>query len=619
MRQTIGLLTSLFLIFSAAGDAMALQVMYPHISKDAEPEISRPVRAARQPITPRYKNDETEAMRGVPPADIYNTNSFKSQNNRTSNNLVVNARTYQDAKTLEREMEMAKELGKVRKGVGYSPYNTQASRTRARAAKYRNNKAAAKKTSTKKTSAAKTAPAKQATGKNYKEIPKKLNKEKLQANKEKELAARRERIAKRLAERKKDKQLAKEARYAKKEHKYIFDPRNFMKGLLGERVGLGHTYTQQSRPGLQRSYQESDGFRLVRPFDWIEGIDSIDAIGVAGRVELIEEPFPTEGLILDAKKIDVIRFGRWETREQYRSQVLPTYTKAVGTDVYFTYGNLPKFTFTYDYREVYHQFQALYGFKDWDIKTFEFKLEDSRKWYPIGYVSIIPGMKYQIYDSEDAVTAGMSTANDHRDTYYLETLWAPSGVLEFYTKVDASKSNYHDINWKYSPWHWGVRGEVRAKYLPWRMSVNAGWGHSFDKYSPFENFFRKEEFFVDIGHDVTGRIKTSSRTEFIYLELTEDDNMAPRFDTFNPYQADAKVLNSKNKIQYELSKNVFLTGGADHSMGLGFDEFNNFSLYTEIEYYNAGAFRTNFGYRYNRYYNLGDEISCLYFRCFLFM
>ena len=551
MRKILGLLMSLFLIFSTSADALALQVMYPHISKGGSSEVPRT-------ISPNTSH-ETYAIR----------NATSTENPA----LTPSGRQYIEAKRLEEEMVYELELS-------------------------------------------------QETGKSPEERKRELAQE---------IEIRKIRIANRREKIKKEKQLGKEARYGKKnETGYIFDPRNFMRGLLGERVGLGHTYLEQERPGLSRSYQESDGFRLVRMFDWIDGIDAIDMIGIAGRVELVEEPFPLEALILDAKKIEIIKTAdyetkgvrkgmHWETRDQYRTQILPIYTKSTGIDAYFTYGNLPKFIFTYDYREIYHQYESLFGFKDWDIKTFDFRIEESRKWYPIGYVSIIPGYKYQIYDSEDAYSGAASSANEHRDWYYLDVLWAPSGTLEFYTKIDGFKTSYSDIDYKYSPWHWGLRGEVRKKYLPWRLSAVAGYAHSYDKYSPFENFLRKEEAYIDIGKDFTGRLKGSSRWEWIYAELTEDDNKAPTYDTFNPYQADAKVLNVKNKLQYEAFKNIFLTGGFDTATGFGFDEFNNFGLYSEIEYYNAGAFRCNFGYKYTYYYNLEDELNTIYFRCFLFM
>ena len=549
MKQILRLLMSLFLVLSAGGDALALQVMYPHIAKEPVTNIFGSVKPRVEDIARKIGAFETHALRNISPAENFTPNFSPD--------------LYYEAKKLEEEMisDLASS-GKTRRRI-VEPEEIRASTEVIRAAK----------------------------------------------------------AAEIREKRRIDRRLAKEARYAKKGSKYIFDPRNFMIGLLGQRVGLGHAYMQEGRPGLERSYQENDGFRLVRMFDWIDGIDSIDLIGVAGRTEFVEEPFPLESLILDAKKINAIRWGRWETREQYRSQIYPLYTKSAAIETYLTYGNLPKFIFTYDYREIYHQYQALWGYKDWDIKTFEFRLEDSRKWYPIGYVTISPGFKYQIYDSDDpaATTWGMSTANEHRDNYFLEFLWAPSGTLEFYGKVDAFKTNFHDINWKYSPWHWGVRGEVRKKYMPWQLSITGGYAHSFDKYSPFENFLRKEELYLDLSKDFTGRLKGSSRWEWIYAELTEDDNIAPMWPNPNPYQADAKVLNSENKLQYELFKNIFLTGGAGHSYGFGFDDFNNFSLYTEIEYYNAGYFRTSFGYRYTRYYYLGEELNCLYFRCFLFM
>jgi len=298
---------------------------------------------------------------------------------------------------------------------------------------------------------------------------------------------------------------------------------------------------------------------------------------------------------------------------------MPSYVKAVGFDTYFTYGHLPKFILSYEYRETEHEFQSLYNFKDWDIQTLEFRIEDSRKWYPWGYVTLIPGYKYQIYDSDDARSGAFSSANEHRDNYFFEFLFAPSGVLEFYGKVDAHKTNYSDINWKYSPWHWGFRSEVRKKFLDWRTSATLGYAHSFDKYSPFENFFRKEEAYLDISKEFSGRLKGSTRLEFIYAQLTEDDNQAPTYDTFNQYQAEAKVLNSKNKLQYEFLKDFYATGGIENSIGIGWNSFDNASVFTEIEYYKPSVFRCNFGYKATRYYWLNDSLNTFYFKVFFFM
>lgn len=578
MRKIIGLTLSLFLILGQGNTALALQVMYPHIAKEAGASIPDPVK-------PRIKRVI------LPERRPYSTHTLRSP---SSTEVENEAELYRKAKQLEGEM--LSQLGRSR------AYRTKQQ-----------------------------APAKKRVTPIKKRRVTKIEHRRRGVNAEAERAARIARAARQKELRKEDKRLAKEARYAPKESDYIFDPRNFMIGLLGERVGLGHAYLAQERPGTERYYQESDGFRLVRMFDWIDGIDSIDFIGIAGRVELEEKPFPLESLILDAKKIDIITLptyqsrpgvtkgAGWQTREEYRSQILPLFTKSTAIDTYITYGNLPKFTFTYDYREIYHQYQALYGNKDWDIKTFEFRLEDARKWYPIGYVSFLPGYKYQIYDSESAYSGNESSANEHRDVYYLDILWAPSGTLEFYTKIDGHKSNYSDITYKYSPWHWGVRGEARKKYLPWQLSATLGYAHSFDKYSPFENFFRKEEIYLDIGKDITGRLKASSRWEWIYAEITEDDNQAPTYATFNPYQADAKVLNVKNQFQYQLLKNLYVKGGFDTATAFGFDEFNNFGVWGEVEFYNAGYFRTNFGYRHTNYFHLEDQLNTIYFRCFMFM
>ena len=568
VMKALRLIMSLFLVLATSSNALALHVMYPHISKDVKMDMPKhdTPRVVKH-IRPKTYLHETQALRGISPTENIQFNSSPTYKTRPLNlrQSRGKSKNYFSARDLEREMAM----------------ELEARRAKRRGIEFINND---------------------------EEI--RLSKAMDRTKKKIEI----------IEKRKKDKALAKEARYAKKAHPYIFDPPNFMKGLLGERVGLGHTYLQQGRPGLTRSYEETDGFRLVRMFDWIgPGVNSIDAVGVAGRAEFGEETFPLESFILDAKKIDVIRFGRWETREQYRSQIMPITSKAFGLDTYFTYGNLPKFTFTYDYREIYHQYQALYGSKDWDIKTYEFKIEDSRKWYPIGYVTLIPGFKYQIYDSEDSYSGPWSSSNEHRDEYFMEMLWAPSGVTEFYTKVDAYKANFHDIGWKYSPWHWGVRGEVRKKYLPWRLSGTFGYAHSFVKGSPFENFFRKEEAYLDFSKEVTGRLHVTSRWEFIYGQITEDDNQAPTYDTFNPYEADAKVLNVKNGFQYQLVKNIYLKSGFNTATGFGFDEFNNFALFSELEYYNAGYFRCNFGYKYTDYYHLADELGTVYFKCFFFM
>ena len=109
--------------------------------------------------------------------------------------------------------------------------------------------------------------------------------------------------------------------------------------------------SETKRAGFQRLYKEGIGFQPIR------------GLGFSGRTEIYEEPDPVEALVLDAKKLNFSEIS------QYRRSVLPLFTRSAAGRVVADYEPWPRMTYEYDAREVLHQYQTQFGFKDIDLQT----------------------------------------------------------------------------------------------------------------------------------------------------------------------------------------------------------------------------------------------------------
>jgi hypothetical protein len=311
---------------------------------------------------------------------------------------------------------------------------------------------------------------------------------------------------------------------------------------------------------------------------------------------------------LDAKAIDATLAGGWDSSAQFRSQITPIFTRAYGIQPELSFrDDLPDIRYTFDYREILHQFEKRWEpfggtVKDVVQKTHEILLKYTKDFGPYGIVTLNPGYKRVLLTSgEDP------NVDEHRDEYFLNYSHRLTENLEMFGQVDYYEGKHVRSPFILKPEQWLGRVEARYNIPEHKFNMIYGYSHSLIEFKPEHNNFRKQELYADFGKDITDKLSGSVRQELILTKNKEPDS-------FIPFSTEANVWNSEGKISYTLFPNFDTRLGLEHSKGLGFDDFDNASILWENEYYRYGIVRLTAGLRYTNYYNLHEDLATLFFR-----
>jgi len=344
--------------------------------------------------------------------------------------------------------------------------------------------------------------------------------------------------------------------------------------------------TDTKRAGFERLYKEGIGFQPVR------------GLGFSGRSEIYEEPNPVESLVLDAKKLNFQEFS------QYRTSVVPLFTRSAASRVVADYEPLPRFTYEYDARETLHQFQTQFGFKDIDTETHAINALYSLPEVPfLGTLSLNPWYK-RVYQESDH-DAGSS---EHRNEVIMNLSLQQTDNIEYFFQYDGYDS--HKKRTVGRTMLELYKGQVRLKVPKLKLFLIPSMEYSSTEFDPGDDEFIKKDFFVDWGFDITNRLRASSKEQLILTELTRAGS--------TPSNPETEVYNTFNKLSYELFPDFDVSLGFDYSRAAGMNSFNNYGLRAEVELFKPGVVRSRVGYEWHSYYNIDDELSLLYWRFFLF-
>jgi hypothetical protein len=340
------------------------------------------------------------------------------------------------------------------------------------------------------------------------------------------------------------------------------------------------------RAGFEKLYKEGIGFQPIPGF------------GVSGRVEIYEEPNPVESLVLDAK---VLNFSEIS---QYRNSITPLFVRSGATRFVADYEPLPRFTYEYDARETLHQFQTRFGFKDIDIQTHAFQALYSLPPVPLlGTLTFNPWYK-RVLQSSDADVGSYH----HRDQVILNFSLQQTPNIEYFFQADAYDSdNTRTLGGSKNKL---FKGQLRLRFPRLKLFVIPSAEYSDTDFDPSDDEFKKRDFFVDWGFDITKRLRAASKQQIIMTELS-----AP---TATPSNPDTRVFNTFNKLSYEIIDDVDVSVGLDYSKNAGMNEFDNYGLRLETELFKPGIIRSRVGFEWHNYYNIDEDLSLLYWRFFLF-
>lgn len=377
-----------------------------------------------------------------------------------------------------------------------------------------------------------------------------------------------------------------------------------------------------NRIGAEPYYETFEGQRLGPYFP-------AKYFMVAQRVEIYQEPKPIDAYIMDAKKIRWLHSAQpWNEDCDYRSQLVPIFTRAYGTEITMCdpKNKEGQLRYTHDYRDIYngqfpiyleeHTRDVNYKHEQWD--------QNEILWM---YSKKIPGIEWNFTANAGYRYSTMNAKNDgstfayyeNRHTYLASASIAPTDRIEAFGQFEYFKSHRPHSTFTYNPDHYFYAGELRMKSKDFKTLVVPRLSYSIDKYYPFYNRFKKWEMQLRVGRDFTKKFSATTTARYV-LGIREDvDNTAPTYASPNPINEMAAWTGIENRAQYNIYDKLWVQGGVDFSAGCNMSDFDNLGYLAGLEYYAPGLIRVDFGWRGNQYYNVDDFMSSVYFKVYFFM
>jgi hypothetical protein len=391
--------------------------------------------------------------------------------------------------------------------------------------------------------------------------------------------------------------------------------------VLGKGVVIGNALEEPvlkkmdiSKIGASPYYETYEGLRLLKYFT------------VAQRVEIYQEPRPIDSYILDAFAMRVIYPNTpWNIDSDYRTQLVPIFTRAYGTEVTISdpKNKEGQIRYTHDYREIYKNYWPKYQYQNstlkkemWDQN--EVLLMHAKDIEPLGwlYTSNV-GYRYSTLSAKSDIGY-----YEVRHTYFGSLSVAPTDKTEYFFQGEYYKSMHLKSTWDSRPDHFLGRTEVRIKSNDYKTMFVPQLSYSKDYYWPFKNTYQKYEIAFRVGRDWTKRLSTTTTVQYVFSDRDEPDNWGPNgygSNNMNPHKDKAEYISLQNRLSYNVYDRLYLQLGLDFDNGLNWSIFDNWGLLTGLEYYAPGMIRVNVGWRGNHYYNLDDYMSSIYFKFYLFM
>lgn len=365
-------------------------------------------------------------------------------------------------------------------------------------------------------------------------------------------------------------------------------PFGFISSLTPPEETRPEILSDTKRAGFQKLYKEGIGFQPVR------------GLGFSARTEIFEEPNPVDDYILESK---ILNFSEIS---QFRRSLTPLFTRAWAVRTVADYEPLPRFTYEYDERDIEHEFETRYSFKNRHLRTHALNALYSFGRIPlVGLVTLNPWYKRVLQDSDSDLGS-----YEHKDEFIVNLSLQPTENLEYffqYDTYDSDKTRTLGASKLQL-----FKAQVRMRFPQWKLFVIPSVEYSDTDFDPSDDEFTKRDLFVDWGFDITPRLRASSKEQWVYTKLSQ-----PAV-TSGPTNPDAQAFATTNTLSYELFKDFDVSLGLDHARGFGYSHFNNVGFRAEMEFFKPGILRAKLGYEWLTYYNISDDLSLLYLRIFLF-
>lgn len=351
---------------------------------------------------------------------------------------------------------------------------------------------------------------------------------------------------------------------------------------------------EQERTGADRYYIPGDGYK-IREFG--------GTFSVSASAEIFEEPKKVE----DVTIITGLEFEDFEgvTDADLCKFVEPNFTSSFLGQMVFRHKYLPRFKYTYENKDVKIQFKEKETF-NWQIHEFNFLHTFRQNDYL--QLQLNPIYKRIYIDNRDN-----SLGEEEKDEFLLQYLIIPANkTWEIFGQLDIS--TLENIKIFAETENWYLRFEFRKKFSERlkgieKLSLTSGYFCERTKYIPSGDIVPKQEIYLDIGRDIGERWRDALRLEVVLVEdqRTEKSNI------------EANVFNTKYKLSYEVSRNLDISSGLNYSGDFSsLNRLDNFSVFSELEYFKDEVLRAQFGYMFTKYLDINHAIHTAYLKVHLF-
>ena len=344
--------------------------------------------------------------------------------------------------------------------------------------------------------------------------------------------------------------------------------------------------SEGKRAGYQRLYREGIGYEIIK------------GLGVSARTEIYEEPNPVEDYVIESK---ILNFS---SLANFRRSLTPLFNRAWATRIVSDFEPWPRLTYEFDDRDVEHEFETRFGFKNRHLETHSVNLLYTLPRAPLlGWITLNPWYKRVLQDSDQDIGT-----YENKDEVIFNLSLQPSDNIEYFLQFDGAQADKtRTLGGSKVKLY---KGQVRMRFPSLRLFVIPSYEFSDTDYDPSDDEFSKRDVFVDWGFDIGKRWRVSSKEQFISAETSQ-----PGKEPSNP---DAEVFNTFNTLSYELLPDFDVSLGLDYSQAAGLNAFNNVGLRSEMELFKPGLLRVKFGYEWLSYYNINGDLSLLYWKLYLF-
>jgi len=349
-----------------------------------------------------------------------------------------------------------------------------------------------------------------------------------------------------------------------------------------------------------------------------EGLKLTQIVGVRGEYTVDHQLVGIESLIQEAQEFNQ------RTDEQARKYISLTDKEFHQEEIILHYKETwPKFTYTYLEERARREYD---GKLLWSPNNVFYDNYDRRLYqieHTIPEIKKLGALKVKFrYGDNTGFRPNDPASYTKFDTYllgvetfpYLAFMDKTIGAKFEFMYVDGDVPRWHESGG--SDWAWLERNyfvEFDVYYPEKFLRIKPHFYYEKERHYPSYNTWWLRKNGTRMEKDLNGRLRFVS--DWTYINYSRDKD--PYLSTANHITTSAWTW--ENTFEYELLRDIKLKLGFDYGKGLGFNEFDYYTLRTELQWKKPGLHDFRIGYGHTNYFELNDAEDTFLFKVGLFI